>query len=110
MTGNTIAFTTCGSEEEAVRIARALLSQRVAACVSIVPSVRSLYHWKGEIQDDAEHLLIIKSRAGLGGRLKEALRSVHSYETPELVILPVTDGLPEYLEWIGRELGELPGE
>lgn len=110
MTGKTIAFTTCASADEAARIARRLLEERVAACVSIVPSVRSLYHWKGEIQDDVEHLLIIKSRADLAGRLKDTLRAAHSYETPELVILDVADGLPDYLAWMDSELGELPGD
>jgi periplasmic divalent cation tolerance protein len=106
MTGKIVAFTTCATEQEAVAIARRLLEARVAACVSIVQPVRSLYHWQGAIQDDCEHLLIIKSRAGLAERLKTELQAVHSYETPELVMLDVAGGLPDYLAWIDRELGE----
>lgn len=104
MTGKIVAFTTCATEQDAVAIARRLLETRVAACVSIVQPVRSLYHWQGQIQDDCERMLIIKSRADLAGSLKTELCAVHGYETPELVILPVSDGLPGYLAWIDREL------
>jgi periplasmic divalent cation tolerance protein len=109
MTGKIVAFTTCATEQEAVTIARRLLETRVAACVSIVQPVRSLYHWQGAIQDDCEQLLIIKSRADLAERLKMELQAVHSYETPELVMLDVADGLPDYLAWIDRELGDSLG-
>jgi periplasmic divalent cation tolerance protein len=108
MSGKIVAFSTCASEQEAGLIARRLLEKRVAACVSIVGPVRSLYHWRGAVQDDAEFLLIIKSSAHLAERLKTEIRAVHSYETPELVILPISDGLPDYLAWISREIGEQP--
>ena len=106
MSGKIVAFTTCASEQEAETIARRLLESRVAACVSIVRQVRSLYHWQGAIQDDTECLLIIKSVESLSEPLQAGLRAIHSYETPELVILPVSGGLPDYLAWIDRELGE----
>lgn len=108
MSGKIVAFSTCASEHEAVTVARRLLDTRVAACVSIIREIRSLYHWQGAVQDDTEFLLIIKSAAHLAERLKTEIRAVHSYETPELVILPISDGLPDYLAWISREIGEPP--
>lgn len=104
MTDKVVAFSTCATEEEALKVARRLLEMRVAACVSITQPVRSLYHCKGAIQDDAEYLLVIKSRRDLVERLKTELRAAHSYVTPELVILPIVDGLPDYLEWMDKEL------
>ncbi len=108
MTDKVVAFSTCATEEEALKVARRLLETRVAACVSITQPVRSLYHWKGAIQDEAEFLLVIKSRRDLMERLKTELRAAHSYVTPELVILPIVDGLPDYLEWMDKELAHPP--
>lgn len=109
MTDKVVAFSTCATEGEALKVARRLLEARVAACVSITQTVRSLYHWQGEIQDDAEFLLVIKSRRDLMDRLKSELRAVHSYVTPELVVMPIVDGLPDYLEWMDKELAHPPG-
>jgi periplasmic divalent cation tolerance protein len=108
MTDKVIAFTTCSSESEALSIARGLLDARLAACVSVSQPVRSLYHWQGAIQDDAEHVLTIKTRRGLVPRLKAELRAAHSYTTPELVVLPIVDGLPDYLDWMDKELAPDP--
>ncbi len=108
MTDKVVAFSTCATEGEALSVARRLLETRVAACVSITQPVRSLYHWKDAIQDDTEYLLVIKSRRDLVERLKTELRAVHSYVTPELVILPIVDGLPDYLEWMDKELTHSP--
>lgn len=104
MTDKVVAFSTCSTQDEAVAIARRLLEARLAACVSISQPVRSLYHWQGAIQDDAEFMLVIKSRRDLVPRLAAALRTAHSYQTPELVILPIVDGLPDYLAWLDAEL------
>ncbi len=109
MTDKVVALSTCATEEEALKVARRLLETRVAACVSITQPVRSLYHWQGAIQDDAEFLLVIKSRRDLMDRLKSELRAVHSYVTPELVVMPIVDGLPDYLEWLDKELAHPPG-
>jgi len=109
MTDKIVVMTTCASADEAHKIARHLLEARVAACVSISSTVRSLYHWQGAIQDESEYLLIIKSRRDLMDRLKNEVRAIHSYTTPELVALPIVDGLPAYLEWMDRELAAPSG-
>jgi len=83
-------------------IAKGLLEKNLAACVNIIP-VRSLYRWKGECCDDEEHLLTIKTRRGLADAVIAALRAVHPYEVPEIVVLPVIAGHPPYLAWVYGE-------
>jgi periplasmic divalent cation tolerance protein len=104
MTNKIVVLSTCGSPEEAEKIARELVSQRLAACVSIVPGVRSLYQWKGAVEDSQETLLLIKSTRELFPRLQSELARLHSYEVPEIVALPVVDGSERYLAWIDTEL------
>lgn len=103
LTDKIVILSTCGSAEEAELVARTLLQEQLAACVNIVQGVRSLYRWKGAIEDSQEWLLIIKTRRDLVPGISEALRRVHTYEIPEVVAIPVVDGLAEYLEWIDRE-------
>ena len=105
MTNKIVILCTCGSPEEAEKISRELVSQRLAACVSIVAGVRSLYHWKGSVEDSQETLLLIKSTRELFPRLKSELSRLHSYEVPEIVALPVVDGAEPYLAWMDAELG-----
>lgn len=100
-----VALSTCDSAEAAARIARHLVEQRVAACVNIVPGATSVYRWQGRIEEAAEWILIIKTRSDRFAALREELVKVHPYETPELVALEVTDGLPAYLAWIDQESG-----
>jgi periplasmic divalent cation tolerance protein len=83
-------------------LAKSLLEKNLAACVNITP-VRSLYHWKGECCDDEEHLLTIKTRRGLADAMIAALRAVHPYEVPEIIVLPVIAGHPPYLAWVYGE-------
>lgn len=104
VTDKIVVFSTCDSEEQAERIARALVEQRLAACVNIVPGARSIYRWKGQIEDAAEWLLIIKSRRDLMEQLRAAIGKIHSYEVPELLAVPVVDGSESYLAWVDREL------
>ena len=104
MTNKIVILCTCGSPEEAEKIARELVSQRLAACVSIVPGVRSLYQWKGAVEDSQETMLLIKSTRELFPRLQSELARLHSYEVPEIVALPVVDGSERYLAWIDTEL------
>jgi periplasmic divalent cation tolerance protein len=103
MTDKIVVFSTCSSEEEAANIARALVEARLAACVNIIPQIRSIYHWQGAIEDDTEWLLVIKTRRDLFEQLAAKLRTVHSYEVPEAIALSIVDGLPDYLAWIDRE-------
>jgi periplasmic divalent cation tolerance protein len=104
MSDKIVVLSTCGSAEEAASIARALVERRLAACVNIVPGVRSVYRWKGAVEEAGEWLLIVKSSQALFERLEEELRRMHSYETPEIVALPVAAGSASYLEWLGAEL------
>jgi periplasmic divalent cation tolerance protein len=104
MTDKIVVLSTCGSAEEAERVARHLVELRLAACVQIAPGARSFYHWQGELADDNEFQLIIKSRRDLFAALCAELRKVHSYEVPEILALPVVDGAGTYLEWMDREL------
>src|SRR5688500_2114777 len=105
MTDKILVLSTAGSAEEAHRVAMGLLEKRVAACVNIVPGVRSLYWWKGAIEDGQELLLLIKTRRHLLDRLQTELRALHSYEVPEVIAVPIVDGLENYLNWIDAETG-----
>ena len=108
MTDKIVVFSTCGSEEEAERLARGLLEARVAVCVNIVAPVKSFYRWKGAIEQAAEWLLIIKTARGHFDAVSAALTSAHSYELPEILALPVVAGSPNYLAWLDVELA--PGD
>jgi periplasmic divalent cation tolerance protein len=99
-----VAFTTCGDELQAAELARVLVERRVAACVNIVPHIRSLYRWQGEVCDDVESMLIIKTNASTMPALKETLAQAHAYELPELIALDVADGSDDYLAWVGAQL------
>lgn len=83
-------------------LAQRLLEKNLVACVTIAP-VRSLYRWKGEFCDDKEHLLIIKTRQSLADNVIRALKTMHPYEVPEIITLPVISGHLPYLEWVHQE-------
>jgi len=104
MTDKRLVLTTCGSVEEARRIAHALVDRRLAACVNIVPQVESVYRWQGEVETGAEWLLIIKTTVEAFERVREALSGLHSYELPECIEIGIEDGSAEYLEWIGESV------
>jgi periplasmic divalent cation tolerance protein len=104
MTDKIVVFSTCGSADEALRVGRALVEAKVAACVNVVPGVQSIYEWQGTIENAAEWLLVIKSRRDLFPQLMAELRRVHSYEVPEAIAIPIEDGLPEYLRWMDSVL------
>lgn len=101
--GLRVALITAPDAEVAARIARTLVEEHLAACVNLVPGVRSVYRWQGQLQEDAEVLLVVKTRADRVAALAERLRAVHPYELPELVALPVADGLQPYLDWVHQE-------
>ncbi len=104
MTDKIVVLSTCGSPEEAERIARALVSKRLAACVNLLPAVRSIYRWKGAVEDAQETLLVIKSSRALFDELRAEIEKLHSYEVAEVIAMPIVDGSEAYLEWLGREL------
>lgn len=86
-------------------LARALVTGRLAACVSIGAPVESIYHWQGEIETAREVPLLIKTRAQWYSRVEAAIVAAHPYELPEVIAVPITHGLPRYLDWIGAETG-----
>ncbi len=109
MTDKVIVYTTCGQAEDAASIAQRLIEARLAACVNVVPGVRSYYRWKGKIENDAEFLLIIKTARGLVDPLRLELEKLHPYDLPELIVAPIIDGSPNYLAWLEQEVtGEGP--
>jgi periplasmic divalent cation tolerance protein len=98
-----LVMTTFPQREAAESLARELLAARLAACIHIGATVHSLYHWHGEIETADEIPVAIKTRAGLYPRLEAAIRAAHPYELPEIVAVPITHGLPAYLDWIEAE-------
>ncbi len=97
-----VVITSCGSRDEADRIAEALIGERLAACVQILPAT-SVYRWEGAIERAEEHVLHIKTRAELADRIGARVRALHSYDLPELLTLPVLGGSADYLGWIRAE-------
>jgi periplasmic divalent cation tolerance protein len=100
MVGLAVVMTTVGSDEQAGRIAETLVQEGLAACVNIIRRIRSIYRWKGELWDDEEFLLIIKTRAELFDAVRETIRRIHSYELPEVICFPVGQADPRVEEWI----------
>jgi len=95
-----VVFVTCGSEEEALKIANALVEAHLAACVNLIAPIRSIYRWEGKIWDEKEWLLIIKTQKQRFEALEKRVRSLHSYSVPEIISLPITEGSSAYLNWI----------
>lgn len=97
---NVVCFSTASNEEEAAKIARALVEEELAACVNLVPAIRSIYRWQGKIEDGAEVLMVIKTRRSLVDALVARVKGLHSYTVPELVAMPILGGNPDYLAWL----------
>ena len=105
MTDKIVVFSTAGSAEEAEKIARRLVENRLAACVNVIKEIRSFYRWQGKIEDAAEWLLVIKSSRERFEALRSAVEKLHSYDVPEVIALPVVEGARNYLNWMDSELG-----
>lgn len=97
-----IVLCTAPDPATAESLARAVVEARLAACVNLLPGVHSVYRWQGKIQQDHETLLIIKTRRDRFDALAEALRQQHPYELPEIIAVPLSDGLPGYLAWVDQ--------
>ncbi len=108
MTDKIVVLSTCASAEEAQRVARALVEKRLAACVNVMPGVRSVYRWQEAIEDEEEVLLLIKTSRTLLDELRGEIERLHSYEVPEVIALAVVDGSERYLAWMNRELAHRP--
>lgn len=103
MTEAIVVLVTAGSEEEARTLARTLVSERLVACANVLPGVRSIYHWEGKVADDAEHLLVLKTRRTLFGEVERRVRELHSYDVPEVIACEIVEGSPAYLAWLLAE-------
>lgn len=95
-----VAFVTAATADEATRIARALVEERLAACVNIASPITSVYQWEGQVQQDAEVLLVIKTTDARLPDLIRRVKALHSYQVPEVIAIPIADGSPEYLRWL----------
>ncbi len=99
-----VIFITASSVEEAEKIGNLLVEERLAACCNIVNSINSIFRWEGKICKESEVLLIVKSSLALFGDIIEKVKSLHSYEVPEIIALPIISGSGDYLKWIDEEI------
>mgnify|MGYP002682676377 FL=1 len=104
MTGFIQVMVTTETKEQARDIAQSLVVKKLAACVQIVDSVESTYRWKGKVESARECLCLIKTRKSLFPKVEAAIKALHSYETPEIITIPVVDGSEEYLRWLDESL------
>ncbi|MEW6758326.1 MAG: divalent-cation tolerance protein CutA [Acidobacteriota bacterium] len=95
-----LVLTTVGSEDQGIQIAETLVEKGHAACVNIIKKIRSIYRWKGEIWDDEEYLLLVKTRESLFPQVRETIRALHSYELPEVLCVPIGQADEKVQAWI----------
>lgn len=100
-----VVFITAANEDEAVKIAKALVEERLAGCVNIIKGIRSIYSWQGKIEDEEEVLLILKTQGRLFDALTKRVRELHSYSVPEVISMPITHGSEDYLKWLYEVTG-----
>jgi periplasmic divalent cation tolerance protein len=103
-----IVLSTTDTRELAEKIAAALVEAREAACVNIIPGVRSIYRWEGKVCGESECLLLIKSSEEKFAAIQRRICLLHSYKVPEIIALPISEGDPEYLKWLHASLSEEP--
>ena len=99
----TMIYVTTPSPQEALRIGRAVVADRLAACANVLPGITSVYRWQGEVQEDGETALILKTRSDLVERLTTRVKELHSYDCPCVVALSIAGGNPDFLQWIAEE-------
>lgn len=99
-----IVFSTFGNEEEAARVSRVLVEERLIACANLLPGARSIYRWKDGVADEPETMVIMKTRKQDWSVLQSRLHELHSYDTPECVAVRMAAGAPKYLEWLDASL------
>jgi periplasmic divalent cation tolerance protein len=104
MSEHLVVLITAGSQEEAEKLATILVKEMLAACVNVLPGITSVYRWQGEIQQDREWLLIAKSRREVLDDLIRRVQSLHSYDVPEIIALPLVGGSETYLRWLDGEV------
>ena len=104
MTDALVVLTTTETEADAERLARLLVEAELAACVQMLPKITSVYRWQGKVEQSGEILVLIKTTRGAYARLETAIKQNHSYETPEIIALPVEAGSAEYLNWLAASV------
>ena len=104
MSKHIVVFISAPNEDEAANLARTLVEERLCACVNIMPKLRSIYRWEGEICDEPEVMMIAKTSAAMAEALVKRAGELHSYDVPEIICLPIVTGSSEYLEWIEASL------
>jgi len=97
---NIVVFITASNEDEAEKISHALVEARLAGCVNIIKGVRSIYQWKGKIEDESEVVMMVKTQRRLFPSLSKKVKELHTYTVPEILALPVVEGSVEYLNWL----------
>jgi len=102
-----VVYCSCPDQAIAERIAEAVVNERLAACVNLISGLTSIYRWEGQLQRDAELLLIIKTRSAVYPQLEARLRQLHPYQLPEIIALPIHTGSADYLNWIAANTGVL---
>lgn len=99
-----LALTNCANPDDAAELGRWLVQENLAACVNVLPAVRSIYHWQGKLQEDSESTLLIKTNSLNFERIKAQLPQRHKYDLPELIALDISNGLTDYLHWLNTHL------
>jgi periplasmic divalent cation tolerance protein len=103
-----LLYLTAGSRDEAKKIGRTLVEERLAACANVIDGMESVYWWQGRLTEDKEAVLIVKTRASLVEAVTARVKALHSYTVPCVVALPILDGNPSYLEWLAAETAAQP--
>ena len=98
-----VVYITAASREQGLAIARALVAERLVACVNLVEPITSVYRWEGEVSEDREALLVAKTRLALADRVAARVRELHTYACPETIAVPLAAGAPAYLDWLAAE-------
>ena len=107
MTGPVVVLSVVAAQPDAERIARALVEERLAACVNVVPGITSIYRWKGTVEQEPELMLVIKTLGEKVEALRARLLELHPYELPEVVVIPIAGGHAPYLAWLAEQVRPL---
>jgi periplasmic divalent cation tolerance protein len=101
-----VVFITASDEDEAVRIANILVGERLAGCVNIIKGIRSVYSWQGEVRDDPEALMIVKTISSVFPALQKRVKELHGYTVPEIIALRIEEGSADYMKWLKEVTGQ----
>ncbi len=105
-----VVLITASSQEEARKIGRTMVEERLFACANIISPIQSIFHWEGKVNDEKEVLLIAKTKTGLSDEVEKRVKELHSYTVPEILFLPVLRGSKDYLNWVDAETRTVTGQ